>query len=178
MAKDLDSIKKRIAEHVSLGDMLLRDDVTHTIEVDNQVHCPFHGRDLKKSARYYANTDTMYCWVCKKTWDIYNYLMDKEGVQFKDVLNFLIKQYDIKTDDLPEMMEAARRKIFESKKSSYDIKKVCLDKIGHMLLNKKKIIPVEQYRRLVFVYISLKSNTPDERFEEIFLKLKNSLDKI
>jgi len=178
MAKDLDSIKKRIAEYVSLGDMLIRDSVIHTTEVEQQIHCPFHGKDVKKSARYYVDTDSIYCWVCKKTWDIYNYLMDKEGMTFKDVISNLIKVYKIKIDDLPNVMEAAKNKILESKKGSADIRGVCMDKMGRMILSKKSSMDIERYKRAVFVYLSLKNNTLDDKFEELFLKLNNYINNI
>ena len=37
---------------------------------------------------------------------------------------------------------------------------------------------IEKYRRAVFVYLSLKNNTPDDKFEELFLKLNNYINNI
>ena len=62
--KDLDSIKDIIKAHVKLGDLLKQDHHIYGGQNEEQFSCPFHGADKKKSSRYYAETDSAYCWVC------------------------------------------------------------------------------------------------------------------
>ena len=63
-----------------------------------QVHCPFHPNDSHASARIYE-TNTMYCWVCSKSWDVISFIQDFKGIDFGLACNTLEEMYGIaKTD--------------------------------------------------------------------------------
>jgi hypothetical protein len=64
-----------IREKVSAADVLTRHGVTlrkHGGQQE-QISCPFHGKDNHPSARYYPDTGEspsgVYCWVCRERWD-------------------------------------------------------------------------------------------------------------
>lgn len=60
-----------------------------------QLRCPFHGQDNKPSARFYRGTQTMFCWVCYKRWDVIQFVMEREQIYYKRALLFLIDKYKL-----------------------------------------------------------------------------------
>jgi DNA primase len=57
-----------------------------------QIHCPFHGYDAHASARIY-DTNSMYCWVCNKTWDVVEFVKDFKNIKFKEAVVLLEELY-------------------------------------------------------------------------------------
>jgi hypothetical protein len=76
-----------------------------------QIHCPFHGEDKNKSARIYPENDSMYCWVCDKTWDVIEFVRDKEGLSYGQTLSHMVHRYNVtvETKDYERRLWAARR---------------------------------------------------------------------
>ena len=65
-----------------------------------QVQCPFHGHDNHASARIYES-NTMYCWVCSKKWDVIEFVRDiKKYDKFADACRYLEELYNIEKTDV------------------------------------------------------------------------------
>lgn len=60
-----------------------------------QIHCPFHYPDTNKSCRVYHNTDSLYCFVCDKSWDVIEFVKDKEELTFGQAVTFCKRQYHV-----------------------------------------------------------------------------------
>jgi len=177
--KDLTALKDRIKERVSLGDILKRKNVISYTVSEEQIPCPFHGVDNHKSARYYKETDTIYCWTCKKKWDLFSYFMEKEQAEFSLIINKLVRTFQVPTDDLPDALEGAISKTLEKRTSSnFDRKKVILETMYRSILELKNTLSAEKYVRLVFAYVLLKNSTPDDKFEEMATKVVVALTKL
>lgn len=60
-----------------------------------QIHCPFHGTDVNKSARVYPETNSVYCFTCDKSWDVIHFIQDKEELTFPETLRLIRATWDI-----------------------------------------------------------------------------------
>ena len=47
----------------------------------------------------------MFCWVCHKRWDIFEFIMDKEVANFIQALKILVKKYNVDTSSIPDRPE-------------------------------------------------------------------------
>lgn len=91
---------------------------------EQQFSCDLHGdgEDLKKSARFYPETNTWYCFACEKVRDVISTVMEKENISFLDACRFLEKAYDIpytpgsNTRKEPEPSSASSEFDFESER--------------------------------------------------------------
>ena len=177
--KDLTVVKEIIAENVTLGG-ILRDEFGTSLDIDEiQLSCPFHGADAKKSARYYKETDSMYCWVCKKSWDIYGYISQKEGLTFSKSVDYIIKHYNIDVSKAPDVSFDSVVKInLKTNRNKSDGKAYALARIKDRLLPLRGKIEDSKYARLVFAFMLLKHNTLDEKFKEDANKLASLIVKL
>ena len=76
---------------------------------EEQICCPFHG-DSNPSARLHPQEGTsrsgLYCWVCRKRWDIFGLWKEFKGdseMKFTLVLRELEKAFGIDTPEAPDM---------------------------------------------------------------------------
>jgi len=173
--KDTIKLKEKILDYVDLATILKEDGIVLTDMSEEQIHCPFHGPDNKKSSRFYKSTDSVYCWTCKQSWDLFSYLIQKEGVSFREILDQLVKKYKIDISEVPDAVEGAKQKRLESKKVKYDTKKFYLEKLHNIVKSIKDEIPQEKYVRLVFAFMLLKYSTEDEKFEESIIKIRDAV---
>jgi DNA primase len=60
-----------------------------------QIHCPFHGADINRSARVYPETDSVYCFTCDKSWDVINFVKDQEELSVAETIRFICSKWDI-----------------------------------------------------------------------------------
>lgn len=176
--KEIEALKKRISEHVTLGDMLARDGKITGSLSEEQFSCSFHGRDLKKSARYYRETDSSYCWTCKKRWDIFSYIQQKEAMTFGQALEYLVKFYNVPTRDLPDAIEEAQRKRIEAPRVKVSSDKLAQEKLSGAIRHLRGLVPDEKYERLVFAFMLLKHTTPDEKKPEGAEMLRKAVLKV
>lgn len=104
--KDPTRVKDLIIETLDLGRVMLDYGVQFTYDpmaVDEvQYRCPFHGRDNKPSARFYRQTKSCYCWVCKRKWDVISFIRDKETLPYIQTLQHIVARYGIDTSVIPE----------------------------------------------------------------------------
>lgn len=176
--KDLNSVKEEIKKYVSLKELLKERGLIRGILPEEQFSCPFHGADLKKSARYYEESDTCHCFTCHKSWDIFSYIQQRDNASFKQTLNYLLKTYRIDISKLPDAISTGTR-LKKQDKKNYDNKKLFLYKIKDYIRGFQGKIPDEKYIRLVYAYMVIKYTYEDEEeFIENALKLKRAVEKI
>jgi hypothetical protein len=176
--KDFEKLKEHIKKNITLG-VLLRNEDRITYDLDEeQIHCPFHGVDNKKSARYYKTTDTMYCWVCKKKWDIFSYVSQKSSIGIKDSFRYLVEKYRIDISSVPEQMEVFVQGITGPNKIVIDRKKVFLMQLHDYIFNMKNKVALEKYKKLVFSYMLIRYSVSDDKFMEACNKFNEALMKI
>lgn len=66
---------------------------------EQQFSCDLHGPDQKPSARYYPATNSTYCWVCQKSRDPISWVMEKEGLDYRQAVATLEQRLGL--DPLP-----------------------------------------------------------------------------
>lgn len=102
---------RAVHERVTVHDILRRNGVSfrHTGDREEQVSCPFHGKDENPSARVYPTTPRspshVWCFVCRERWDaisLWKKYSDGEGKSFHRLLSELEKLYNIETPPVPE----------------------------------------------------------------------------
>jgi DNA primase len=82
-----------------------------------QIHCPFHYPDTNKSCRVYHDTDSLYCFVCDKSWDVIEFVKDKEELTFGQAVAFVKRHYGVEVivPDYEARLKAMRRQPREDK---------------------------------------------------------------
>lgn len=178
--KELSQVKAKISEYVTLGDILKKEGRISLSLSEEQLKCPFHGKDYKPSARYYKSTDSMYCWYCKKSWDIYKYISQRDNLNFKDTLNYILKFFNIDISSLPNVMdpENIRKKNEKRKEISYDKKIFFIEKVKHAIKGLQNNLEFDKYKRLVFAYLLLKFNTEEDKFLSDAQKINDVLVRL
>jgi hypothetical protein len=81
-----------LARHVPMSQVLLWAGVTLHGEGTQQVRCPIHA-DNKPSARYYADANRVYCFVCGKHYDAVSVAMHKLGCGVAEAVAWLTEKF-------------------------------------------------------------------------------------
>lgn len=88
---------ERISKHVDLGQLL--SEYNYEIIPDDhreqQFRCDLHGIDNKPSARFYPETNSTFCFACGKARDPVSFIMDKEGLEFRQACELLEKRANL-----------------------------------------------------------------------------------
>ena len=176
--KDIEDIKSLIKSQVSLGDMLKTDGFITGFTDEEQLSCPFHGADRKKSARYYRETDTSYCWVCKERLDVISYVQKKEGMSFNQTISYLLKAYRIDISRLPDSSENNIESIKKRSVPKRDDRKYGLDKMKQAIMLTKDSIKNETFLKFVYLYMMLKYAVPEDKFNEQFDTLRAGMKRV
>lgn len=105
----LNQRKETLKSRISAHDVFQHFGVSLNSSGEAQICCPFHG-DSSPSARIYPSvgdsSSGVYCWVCRKRWDIFGLWKEFSGdpqMKFTLVLYGLEKAFGITTPDLPEL---------------------------------------------------------------------------
>jgi hypothetical protein len=176
--KDIDSVKRRIKEVITLGLLLQQDGyISNTLE-EEQFSCFFHGQDKKKSARYYRATDTAYCWVCKERWDCISYICKRDGFSFNGALHWLLKTYSIRIDDLPDATEEHVKKLEQVSTKNVARKEIQVERLYQAIISLRDELNLQNYSKFVYMYMVLKYVVPDEKFEAQYTKVKEGILKL
>lgn len=176
--KDLEALKGRISEHIRLGDLLEEDGKITGSVSEEQYSCTFHGADYKKSARYYRETDSSYCWTCKQRWDLFSYLQQKEAMTFWQVVDYLVKRYNIPTKDLPDAVEEAQRKRIEAPRVKISDSRLAVEKLSGAIRLLRGEVKNERYERMVFAFMLLKHATEESKVVDGAEALRKALLKV
>lgn len=94
--KDPKLVRELISENIPLHKVLEEVGI-HLPQVlkPQQMSCPFHGKDVKQSARYYPETNSMYCFTCKKSWDPISFWMEYSSGKFMESARRLANVYRV-----------------------------------------------------------------------------------
>jgi DNA primase len=111
-----------------------------------QLKCPFHGRDNKPSARLYKDTKSCFCWVCRKTWDVVSFIQEKEGMYYKQTLNYIPNRYHIDISSIPDSPT------IEFKENVIEEKNVEFKHVRTNIISLRHKLPYEKYRALCAVF--------------------------
>ena len=177
--KDFQSLKSHIKKHITLGEMLKADGKVSLELEEEQIHCPFHGEDNKKSARYYKDTDTFYCWVCRKIWDVFSYVQQKNGYSIKEAFNQLIRDYHIDVSSVPEQMDVFIQGITGPEKPLVvDRRNIFIEQVHDFIYKLRDKIDLDKYKRLVHSYMLLKYMIPEDKFIKSCNKMNETLTKL
>lgn len=184
--KDPQKIKDLIIEKVPLADVMVSygvEFIYNPVRVSEaQLKCPFHGRDTKPSARLYNNTNSFFCWVCRKSWDVIAFIMDKENFTYRQALNYIVNRFKVDISSIPDkptldLKTMALPSQGDITSENYeDNKKVLFKKVYKNLLEVKKKIPFDKYKALcgIYCHVRYKDHCGDETLET----LKKIEDKI
>jgi DNA primase len=173
--KDLNSVIDLVKERVSLREILVAQGKITGSGSEEQFSCLFHGVDRKKSSRYYRETDTAYCWVCKEKWDVISFCQKLEQMTFHQALNYLIKTYKIDISRLPDAAEAEILKIQKREIVKIDERRFSTEKLYEAINAVRDEVAFDTYTKFVYTYMMLKYAIPDEKFKEMFEKFKEKM---
>ena len=172
--KDLIKTKELIIEQLPLVDVMLRYRVGFVFNPRGadqvQFKCPFHGRDNKPSARLYNTTNSCYCWVCKKSWDVVSFIGDKENLNFVQSLKHIVEYYKIDTSSIPD------DPTLEIKTTVISEASVQLGCLRSSIKDIKYKIPLDKYKTVCLVYMMLEYAVYNGKFiVDDFKKLDNKI---
>lgn len=179
--KNPQKLRELILKKVDMAQVLLDYNVDFvfnpTLVDETQLRCPFHGQDNKPSARFYRRTQSMFCWVCYKSWDVIQFIMDKEQLYYIRALLFIIDRYKIDISSISDEPELPSLNLINDTAIS--------EKAVETKLIKKKIrgfrgkIEFEKYRALCCAYymVMFKMSQGGDILADI-KKLDNKLNTI
>lgn len=176
--KNPNKLKELILEEVDLSQVLLDygvDFVYNPKLVDEaQFKCPFHGKDNKPSARYYRETQSMFCWVCHKSWNVIGFIMDIEQLYYKGALLYIVNRYQLDISLIPDELE-----LISEKKSTASVVLVRVINAEKKIKRFRGKISFKRYNALITAYyiIMYKSSKGGDISEDI-QKLNIKLDTI
>jgi len=79
----------------------LRDEGIYAGEgVETQIRC-FGHEETRPSARVYAKTNTVYCWVCNKIWDVVSGYQTIHETDIKVAVKTLVDRYNVIVEGRP-----------------------------------------------------------------------------
>jgi len=162
--KDLTELKKIVLGAKCLGFILIEDRHIDNNRYEEQLRCPFHGPDNKPSARYYPDTDSLYCWKCQQKWDVFGYMEDKRGYDFFSAITDLVKKFNIDISKVPDVEDKVKG--FEVHKAEVKVNKkaLLLIKMEEKVLSLKGTVPFERYNKMVFGFLLLKASGFNDNF--------------
>jgi DNA primase len=108
VTSDVEAVKEQVRIYTVLADYHVE---FYGGGVPEQIHCPFHYPDTNRSCRVYPENDSLYCFVCDKTWDVIEFVKDKEELTFGKAVFFLKSRYGVEvyTPDYVTQLDRNRR---------------------------------------------------------------------
>lgn len=106
-------------------------------EHEEQLSCPFHGKDNKPSARVYPDaprsSSHVWCFTCQKSWDVFglwrNFMGHGDEVRFGTVVFELEKAFGIIPPDAPELINPKDTGPSEAEKDVDRLFEVCENRL-------------------------------------------------
>jgi hypothetical protein len=175
--KDPRELRKFILDKVMLADLLAADGIRLPQRIKpQQLSCPFHGKDLSMSARFYPETNSMYCFACKEAWDPISYVMKSDGIKFMPAANFLVSHYkldvsrlrDLAFGDHTKFKGGAARK---SKLTDDEKRKKAFIMLHEGVLICRDLEDPAMYAKMVYVLACAKHITDPNKFSEVVYPL-------
>ncbi len=123
---------KAIHTRATAHDILRRNGVElkHSGDREEQIRCPFHGKDDKPSARVYPSAPNSpshtWCYVCKERLDaigLWKKYYGGEDKSFHSILAEMERHYGIQAPPIPE--DARRLPVDSSEKDRTEFERMC-----------------------------------------------------
>ena len=154
--KPLNLLKNLIFEKVLLSDVLQDYHVEFMYDLSKadeaQFRCPIHGKDNKPSARFYRATQSCYCWVCQKRWDVISFIGDKENLNFVESIKHIVDKYRLDTSGLPDLdIDSIKPKIVPKEDQKLQ-ENIFIISLRSKLKEYRGKIPFEKYQALCGVF--------------------------
>jgi DNA primase len=100
---DLSNITSRVNEVIPIYDVMTYYGIRlkHYADTTQQYPCPFHKEpgkfviEDKASARYYADTNTTYCWACRKSYNSISFISLAENTTFNEAFKIAVDRYKV-----------------------------------------------------------------------------------
>jgi len=177
--KDPRAVKQYILEKVSLFDLLVENGTEISQDkYEEQISCPFHGADVKKSARHYPQTNTMYCFTCKKAWDPLTFWMESQGVRFMEAAQQLSARNNLDFSSIGEIQGFSKLSLGITQQGKVDKRKLALYVLEQRL---KAVLPVEDpavAAKLLYVLSSARHIEDLPQFVKVTTPLAKRLNQI
>ena len=177
--KDPKKVREYIDSHMNLLDIMEEYKVSFKYDPrlsdETQFKCAFHGQDNKPSARFYKNTNSCFCWTCKKSWGPLSFIQEKEGLYFSDTVRFIIRKYGIDLSSIPDdpTLDIEKKAPTVSKDS------VRMKYIRSRIQSLRKKVEFDKYRALTYAYFLLVfMRSKNIEIESGLEKLENKLDSM
>ena len=103
--------------------------------------CPWHD-DNKPSFQVNPNKQTWVCYPCDVRGDAFDYVMKREGVDFRQALEILAERAGI---ELKQIQKSIVKGSANDKATLYRAMKWCEDEYHQLLLNRESAAPIRQY---------------------------------
>lgn len=87
-------LKTAIKNDLSIFDLLDKLKIDYPYRETCQMSCPCH-EDRHASARVYADTNKIWCFVCGKVWDVIELTVDCTSMNFSQAITWLGKEFGI-----------------------------------------------------------------------------------
>ena len=104
---------------------------------EEQISCPFHGKDNKPSARVYPSgprsSSHVWCFTCQKNWDVFglwrNFMGHGEEIKFSTVIFELEKAFGILPPEAPDLLEPKDTAPTEAERDLERLFEVCENRL-------------------------------------------------
>ena len=184
---DFQEFMEAVSKSVSMSDLLSEYGTQlQTPMVEEQISCPFHGKDRHPSARHYPETNSIYCFTCKKSWDPFHFLMEKKGLRFMEAIDYIGKKYSIETSGMAYQSDGSRRVKFQKPGAKEQKKELSLEEqmmiargaIEGKILRCRGKVPAKKYMDLVYLMSHMWGMDTEEKFLPVAFKVNAAVDKI
>lgn len=172
--KDPKAVRAFILANVSLADLLVNYGSSLPQRLQpQQLSCPFHGRDLSMSARYYPDTNSMYCFACKEAWDPISFVMKTNGLKFMDAARHLASKQGLDLSKVADLLGGGRLMNFKGSAkgipSAVDKRKMALYLLEEGLRSCKEIEEPAVFSTMLYVLSCARHIEDQSKFAEVTL---------
>lgn len=185
---DLVEFKEAVSNAVTMAELLVEHGTDlRTPEVEEQISCPFHGSDRRPSARHYPETNSIHCFTCHKSWDPFQFIMEKKGLRFREAVSYVGKKYGIETSDVSFGFDGSRTIKFKRLDKKSGVQKV-LSSEEKMLIVKSSLeerilacrgrTDAKKYMDLVYLMSHMWNMNTEEKFIPVASKVTSTVKKI
>lgn len=177
--KDLGAVKNLVKSKVRMASLLSDIGVSTYGDKETQISCPFHGQDSSPSARFYPDTDSIHCFTCKETWDVISFEMGRQGITFRDTLEYLVTKYRLNTLSLPDSKKKWTTGAKEDKvEPTVDKQALLLIRLEESIKKRINHVPIEKYATWVYLLAGIRKLDEGKKFMKIAASLVRSIKKV
>lgn len=174
--KDPAIVRQLVEESIPLH-KLLEETGTSLAQVSRpeQMSCPFHGADTSKSARYYPETNSMYCFACKKSWTPVYYWMQYQETNFMQAAESLARKYGIDLSKVSEIKKHRISELSKKRKGKVDKKKMAMYLLEDRMRLAKDVEEAGTYAKMLYIFLSARHIEDQDEFVKVTKPLAKRL---